>query len=152
MNVATKLTVVLLLAIAAVHAIMGSVRMTRVTERFEEEMREDAAVYGRTLAALVRVAWLEGGEEQVSTQLATANAAEEAFTIAWRSGPARERFEADERGLHAVLPVTLPDGSTGAIVIDDPQNDEEAYLRETLRNIVLGAALLALLCSLAAAI
>jgi two-component system NtrC family sensor kinase len=152
MNVATKLTVVLLLAIVAVHAIMGSVRLTRVTQRFEEEMREDAAVYGRTLAALVRVAWLEGGEEQVSAQLATANAAEEAFTIAWRSGPTRERFRADERGLHAALPVTLPDGSMGAIVIDDPQSDEEAYLRETLRNIVLGAALLALLCSLAAAI
>lgn len=151
MNVATKLTVVLLIAIAAVHAIMGSVRITRVTERFEEEMREDAAVYGRTLAALVRVAWLEGGEEQVRTQLATANATEEAFTIAWRSGPARERFKADEQGLHAVLPVSLPDGSTGAIEIDDPQNDEQAYLRETVRNIVLGAAWLALLCALAAA-
>ncbi|MCB9614234.1 MAG: HAMP domain-containing protein [Sandaracinus sp.] len=150
MNVATKLTLALLVAITAVHLGMGAVRVGRETARFEHEAREDAAVYGRTLAALVRVAWLEGGEEQVASLLATANAADEGLQIAWRSGRVEALVRSDDSGVHVLVPVTLPDGSRGAIAIDDPQRDERAYVRESIRNVVVTVVVLALLCALAA--
>ncbi|MBX3249694.1 MAG: HAMP domain-containing histidine kinase [Myxococcales bacterium] len=151
MSVAFKLTAALVFSVVGVHAVSGALRYQRESARFERELQDNAEVFGRTLGALVRVAWLEGGEEQVESLLATAGATELGLSVRWREDdPGPTRVYESEDGLHVAVDVALPDGSAGTIEIVDAQVDERAYLAESVRDVVLTAGLVALFCALVA--
>lgn len=151
MSVAFKLTAALVFSVIGVHAVSGALRYERESARFERELQDNAEVFGRTLGALVRVAWLEGGEEQVESLLATAGATELGLAVRWREDdPGPTRVFETEAGLHVVVDVELPDGSAGSIEIVDAQVDERAYLTESVRDVVATAAIVAFFCALVA--
>jgi signal transduction histidine kinase len=178
-KLARKLAVALILGVFAVVAVHAYIRVRRLVQLFESDIRHDSHVYGRALAAAVAEVFRADGRQRALAIVQIANQRESHVRIRWVTldapqgspdAPAVPRAELEpvtrgeeivtkiphlddvrEEHLVTFVPVVTEDGgSLGAIELAESLAGEKYYVRTTLINTLLANLAVALVCGLLA--
>ena len=163
MKLARKITLALFLGMCAVLAVHGYLRFQHDVQVFESDMQRDDKVMGYTLALAISDTWQRAGEEAALQLLRKVDAERRHVRIRWiwlearppdphhpelpqeeleplRRGEEVVRFERGRqkpRFLYLYIPVHVHSGRTGALELVESLQDEEIYLKATVRRILL---------------
>ncbi len=174
MRIALKLVAALVLAMLALLGLNAVVRLRREVNLFDEQLRRSSHLVGRSLAGAAARIWETVGEARAQDLVADANERDAHLTIRWvwldgqdpqrapLAGPAG--LEPARAGREVALRSALPGGEAiltyapipragaraAAVELRAPLDDEQDYVRTTIRNTLLVTAALVAVCGLLA--
>ncbi len=173
MRLTVKLIIALSLAILFVLGVNAFVRINREAALFEDDMRKDSALMGRSLAGAVSRIWTTVGEAEALDLVENADERESYVKVRWLwlEEPGAEQLDAAARrhlaegkvvvlkapdprdgelSLFTYVPVSLPDARPAAIELGESLSAEKEYLRKTILQAVIATLVLVLVCALLA--
>jgi signal transduction histidine kinase len=173
MKLTWKLTIFLVLGTLLVTALHAATRISRESALFEQDIRQDNYLLGRTIAGAARRMWETAGEVQALQLVQEANERESQVDIRWvwldaapgtSASPLVSRAELaplkterklvlrvhqKEKGSDAVVtyvPVVIPGPRRAAIELAESLAAERAYVRKTVANIGVSMLLIVAVC------
>jgi signal transduction histidine kinase len=174
-----KFIAALVLGVVVVLGVAAAVNYQRERDLFDGHLRQDAITLGSAIARGFTVVWERDGERAAYDFLGDVNASQ-ASRVRTRwvwldepdaprgaphvpdvgndqlAAPARGELatvrERDDKGAFAYtyVPVDVPGKRPGALELRQPLDEEIGYLRDSLRNAIIGAVALAGVCTMLA--
>jgi two-component system NtrC family sensor kinase len=159
MRLTRKFIAALVIGVALVALIQGYLDYQREREVFDRQMRGEAAALGRALGLGVADVWHRDGEAAAREFLVDANKGER-VRVRWvwldakgHDAPSQPRDQLDpmkqdsvvvirdrgKRRLVTYIPVKVPESRDGGLEISQTLEPFDQYVRESLRNQVIGS-------------
>jgi signal transduction histidine kinase len=145
MSIASKIVLIVVLAVLPVIAVHTFLSLQREEALFLSDMKRDLPFVGARLREVAEVAWRRAGPEGVRNVIGAARGVGEHVALEYRTEPTGKRgFDQGAEEVVWVEPVTVDGTAVGEIVVRESLQPMRTYLRSTLTRVaVLTAVLIA---------
>ena len=152
MRIHHKLTLAIVVAVAATLSAHGFLRVRREVELFQDDIRRDHRVLGHALAIAVAVVAARSGRDEALAFLEDTNLREGRLEIRWVDGTTVRtlRSELVPEGEHGALVTRVPasfPGGRGSIELHESLASQAHYLRASVIRVVVAALVTIILCA-----